>query len=107
MTSDPEAAAAIADEFDLRAVLSFYRELAGLVDGALVADVSCPMFAFWGTADDILWSFNTAPDFGRALTDRGVATLPVDGTDHAGTILGFDNVVDDVVEWLSAQVGRS
>ena len=57
LLADDDAAAAIETDFDVRAALSFYRELAGLSDGALVTDIGCPMFALWGTADDILWSF--------------------------------------------------
>jgi len=102
MTSDSERAAAIAMEFDVRAVLAFYRDLALARDGALVTEVTCPMLAFWGTADEILSSFNTEPDFGQALTDRGVATLPVVGLDHAETILQFDRIVGDVIDWLAA-----
>jgi alpha/beta hydrolase fold len=105
--AERDAGAVIQTDFDVRAVLTFYRELADLPDGALVADVRCPMLAFWGTADEILWSFNTAPDFGGALSDHDVATQVVDGGDHAGTILGFDDIVEPVVEWLTAQGRRS
>ena len=99
LAGNSETAAAIERDFDPRATLAFYRDLAGLDDGALVTDVTCPMFAFWGTADEILWSFNTEPDFGQGLTDRGVATHPVAGLDHAETILQFDAIVGDVIEW--------
>jgi pimeloyl-ACP methyl ester carboxylesterase len=95
-----EAAAAMRADFDVRAVLTFYRELAALRDGALVAELRCPMLAFWGTDDDILWSFNTAPHFAQALADRGLAVRPIEGRDHAGTILGFGEIVESVCEWL-------
>jgi pimeloyl-ACP methyl ester carboxylesterase len=106
LTSDVEAAAAMERDFDARAVLAFYRELATLGDGVLVTDVTSPMLAFWGTADDILWSFNTEPDFGQGLTDRGVATHPVVGLDHAATILEFDQILGDVIEWLATVSGQ-
>jgi hypothetical protein len=93
-------------EFDIRAALAFYRDLALVSDGALATDLTCPMLAFWGTADEVLWSFNTEPDFGQGLTDRGVATHPVVGLDHAGTILQFDRIVGDVIEWLEAATGH-
>ena len=38
-------------------------------------------------------------DLERAPADHG-ARDSVDGTDHAATILGFDTIVDRVVEWL-------
>ena len=41
-----------------------------------------------------------APDLERAPADHGATSLAVDGTDHAATILGFDTIVDWVVEWL-------
>ena len=107
LLADDDAAAAIETDFDVRAALSFYRELAGLSDGALVTDIGCPMFAFWGTADEILWSFNVEPDFAHALADRGVATHAIVGGDHAGTILRFDEIVGDVIDWLTAHGQRS
>ena len=102
LLADDDAAASIQSDFDVRAALSFYRELAALPDGALVTDVGCPMFAFWGTRDDILWSFNVAPDFAHALAARGVATHAVVGGDHAATILRFDEIVGDVIDWIMA-----
>jgi pimeloyl-ACP methyl ester carboxylesterase len=107
LASDAERAAAMEMDFDIRAALAFYRDLARVDDGALVTDVTCPMFAFWGTADEILCSFNSEPDFGQGLTDRGVATHPVLGLDHARTILEFDKIVGDVIEWLAAATGRA
>ena len=67
LLADDDTAASIQSDFDVRAALSFYRELAALPDGALVTEVGCPMFAFWGTGDDILWSFNVASDFGECF----------------------------------------
>jgi pimeloyl-ACP methyl ester carboxylesterase len=94
----PEAASAVG--FDPRAALAFYRELADLRDGALVDEVPCPMFTFWGTEDEILHEFNTEPDLDAALAARGVATQPMADRDHAGAILGFGAIVGRVVEWL-------
>jgi pimeloyl-ACP methyl ester carboxylesterase len=96
-----DAATPVELGFDPRAALGFYRDLAQLPDGALVTDVTCPMLAFWGANDDILWSFNTEPNPKSALTDRGVATLPVHGLDHVGTILEFATIVGDVIEWIA------
>jgi pimeloyl-ACP methyl ester carboxylesterase len=86
-------------DFDLRAVLTFYRELAERPGDALV-DVECPIFAFWGTDDDILQSFDRTADFGTALADRGIATRPLDGRDHVGAILSLGDVVEDIMSWL-------
>ena len=85
-------------EFDVRAVLSFYRYLATLDDGALVRDVRCPVLAFWGTNDDLLDSFNTAGDYGNALADRGVTTIALPGHGHETAILGL--AAPDVIAWL-------
>lgn len=99
MSRDTDAADALRADFDARAVLTFYRELAQRPDGALV-DVACPMLAFWGTDDELLASFNTRPDYAEALTERGVETLTLDGGDHAGTILGLGAVIEDIADWL-------
>ena len=85
-------------DFDVRAVLAFYRELATLEDGALVSDVRCPVLAFWGTNDDILGSFNTAGDYGTALADHGVTTIALPGHGHETAIVGLD--AHEVVAWL-------
>jgi pimeloyl-ACP methyl ester carboxylesterase len=107
LLADDDAAASIQSDFDVRAALSFYRELAALPDGALVTDVGCPMFAFWGTRDDILWSFNVELDFGEALTNRGIATHALVGGDHVSTILRFDEIAGHVIDWLGGQGQRS
>jgi pimeloyl-ACP methyl ester carboxylesterase len=100
MSKDEKAAEALRAEFDTRAVLTFYRELAERPDDALV-DLACPIFAFWGTNDDILQSLDTTADFGKDLTDRGIATLTLDGCDHAAAILGLGDVIDKLTTWLA------
>jgi pimeloyl-ACP methyl ester carboxylesterase len=102
LADDPRRAAELDRDFDVRAVLSFYRMLATRPEGALVTDVPCPMFAFWGADDDVLWSFNAVPDLAESLTDRGVATRELMGRDHVGAILGFGDIIDHVIEWLIA-----
>ena len=88
-------------------MLTFYRELAERPDDALV-EVACPILAFWGTNDDILQSFDRTADFGTALADRGIATLPLDGRDHVSAILSLGDVVEDIANWLGrATVGGS
>ena len=108
ISHDDEAAGREAStEFDTRAVLTFYRELAERPDDALV-EVACPVLAFWGTNDDILQSFDRTTDFGTALADRGIATLPLDGRDHVSAILSLGDVVEDIADWLGrATVGGS
>jgi pimeloyl-ACP methyl ester carboxylesterase len=100
LTCDERAAKAQGLEFDPRAVLAFYQALAQLSDGALIADVKCPVLAFWATNDTLLQSFNMPPDYGRALIDRGVATIELDSGDHLGAILELGTVLEDVTAWV-------
>jgi pimeloyl-ACP methyl ester carboxylesterase len=93
LTRDESAAEVQGREFDPRAVLAFYQALAQLPDGALIADVKCPVLAFWGTNDTLLQSFNMPPDFRQDLIDRGVATIELDTGDHLGAILKFGTVL--------------
>jgi len=96
---DEDAAAALAEDFDTRTVLTFYGELAECTDDALV-DLACPVLAFWGTNDDILQSFDTSANFGKDLADRGITTLTLDGCDHVGAILGLGAVIGEIADWL-------
>lgn len=100
LTADPRRAEALRRDFDVQAVLSFYRMLATLPDGALVRDARCPMLAFWGTDDDVLWSFNAEPDLAASLANHGVGTRELVGCDHVSAILGLGDIIDDVVGWL-------
>jgi pimeloyl-ACP methyl ester carboxylesterase len=50
--SDPVAWARVEATFDNRAALTFYRELSDLPANALISDLPCPLFAFWGDHDE-------------------------------------------------------
>jgi len=100
LADDVERAEALQRDFDVRAVLSFYQMLARLPDGALVADVGCPMLAFWGTDDDVLWSFNAVPDLAASLAAHGVDIRQLRGRDHVGAIAGLGEIFEELVEWL-------
>lgn len=102
ISQNEEANDALRVDFDSRAVLTFYRELAERTDDALV-DLACPILAFWGTNDEVLQSFDTSADFRKDLEDRGVATLPIDGLDHVGAIVGLGGVVEELMNWLEQQ----
>jgi pimeloyl-ACP methyl ester carboxylesterase len=99
ISRDEQTANALRADFDTRAVLSFYEQLAECPDDALV-DVACPVFAFWGADDEILHSFDTAIDFDADLNDRGVATLVLEGRDHVSAILGLGDVIEELADWL-------
>ncbi len=85
-------------EFDVRAVLSFYRDLATLDDGALVSEIQCPLLAFWGADDGLLRSLSAVRDFGAALAVLGVDTMALAGLGHADAVLGLD--AGALVAWL-------
>lgn len=105
LAEDAERADELQRDFDVRAVLSFYRMLATLPDGALVADLRCPLLAFWGTDDDVLWSFNTVPDLTASLADHGVGSRQLIGRDHVSAIASLGDIIEGLVEWLIAQRG--
>ncbi len=107
LTRDERAAEAQGREFDPRAVLAFYQALAQLSDGALIADVNCPVLAFWGTNDTLLQSFNMPADFRQALLDHGVATIELETGDHLGAILQLGTVLQDVSAWLDGVTSDS
>ncbi|HZP31128.1 MAG TPA: hypothetical protein VFC99_19420 [Acidimicrobiia bacterium] len=101
-TQDAAATDVPFDDFDARAAIDFYGDLADLDDGTLIRDAHCPILAFWGTDDALLQSFNSAPDFAGDLSTEGVTTMPIPGYGHDDAIFGLSTA--DLASWLRASV---
>jgi len=99
-TRDADATEVPFDDFDARAAIDFYSDLANLDDGTLIREVQCPLLAFWGADDALLQSFNSAPDFARDLAMEGVTTMPIPGYGHDDVIFGLSTA--DLSSWLRA-----
>jgi pimeloyl-ACP methyl ester carboxylesterase len=88
--------------FDVRAAAAFYENLARLAPGGLLDGLDCPVFAFWGSRDEVLEDFEGLAHLEAGLASRGIVYRVLDGTDHSMTALTLERVLPDVVEWLGA-----
>jgi pimeloyl-ACP methyl ester carboxylesterase len=100
---DPTGRAATDAEFDNRAAVAFYRDLARLPDGALVDDVSCPMFSFCGEHDEIINTLGSGVEhLCAALRQRDITTTVLPGLDHLGALLEPEPALAEIIRWLTA-----
>jgi pimeloyl-ACP methyl ester carboxylesterase len=91
--------------FDVRAARSFYDELSSLTPGALLDDVEVPVFAFWGSEDEVIEDFEGRDHLASAVRARGIDHRVVAGTDHAGTLFALDGLLPELIDWLVRRTG--
>ena len=87
-------------DFDRRAALAFYRDLAVRPDDALVDALACPLLSFWGARDEILEVTGALDTLEADLARRGATVRVLEGLDHAGALLATESLVPDIVMWL-------
>jgi pimeloyl-ACP methyl ester carboxylesterase len=97
--SDPAAWARVDAAFDNRAALAFYRELSELPADALVSDLPCPLFAFWGDQDEEMGPGGTE-HLASGLDRRGIPHVSFPGHDHEGMLTHINDAVPNVLAWL-------
>ena len=97
--SDPAAWARVEAAFDNRAALTFYRELSALPPDALISDLPCPLFAFWGDQDEEMGPGGTK-QLTSGLDRHGLQHVSFPGYDHDGMLNHIDNAVPSVLAWL-------
>lgn len=98
--SDPAAWAYVDSRFDSRAALAFYRELSELPADALVADLTCPLFAFWGDEDEEIALAGGTELLASGLDRHGLQHVSFPGHDHEGMLAHIDDAVPSVLAWL-------
>jgi pimeloyl-ACP methyl ester carboxylesterase len=96
---DPAAWARVEATFDNRAALAFYRELSELPADALVSDLPCPLFAFWGDQDEEMGPGGTE-QLASGLDRQGLQHVSFPGYDHEGMLTHLDEAVPSVLAWL-------
>lgn len=97
--SDPDAWARVDAAFDNRAALTFYRELSNLPADSLVADLPCPLFAFWGEQDEEMGPGGTE-QLASGLDRHGLQHVSFPGYDHEGMLTHLDAASPSVLAWL-------
>jgi pimeloyl-ACP methyl ester carboxylesterase len=87
---DPAEEARISAQlgFDVRAARAF------------LDDVEVPIFAFWGSEDEVIEDFEGRDHLAAAVQARCIEHRVVAGTDHAGTLFAFDGLLPELIDWL-------
>jgi len=98
--SDPEAWAYLDSTFDVRAALAFYRELSELPADNLVADLPCPLLAFWGEEDEEIALGGGTEQLAAGLDRHGLRHVAFPGHDHEGMLAHLNEAVPAVLGWF-------
>jgi pimeloyl-ACP methyl ester carboxylesterase len=97
--ADPASWARVDAHFDNRAALAFYRELSELAPDALVSNLPCPLFAFWGDQDEEMGPGGTE-QLASGLARRGLQHVSFPGLDHDGMLNHINDAIPNVLAWL-------
>ncbi len=104
---DLEALAKVQRRFDPLAARAFYRDLATLAPDALVDDLPCPLYCFWGDQDtDAVEMVLSHADYMAGLKQRGVPFDVYAGYDHEGLNAALDVALPAATEWLLRQADQ-
>ena len=104
LEQDRENWARYNERFDLRAGTEFYRDIALLPPDALVDQISCPFFSFWGSHDqDAVGMVMPSQELAEGLTRRGVPWKQYEGYDHEGLNSQLQIAWPDTEKWLLEQ----
>jgi pimeloyl-ACP methyl ester carboxylesterase len=102
--ADPEAWAYLDAHFDSRVGLAFYHAISELPPDFLVADLPCPLFAFWGDEDEEIGVAGGSEALASGLDRHGHQHVSFPGHDHEGMLKHLDEAVPSVLAWFD-QVG--
>lgn len=104
---DPEALARVQPRFDPFAARAFYRDLATLAPDALVDDLPCPLYCFWGDKDtDAVEMVLSHEAYMAGLRQRGVPFDVHAGLDHEGLNAALEVALPAVTQWLLSQADQ-
>ena len=98
--ADPAAWAYLDAHFDTRAALAFYRELSELPADALVTNLPCPLFAFWGEEDEEIALGGGTQLLAAGLDRHGLRHAAFPGHDHEGMLAHLNEAAATVLAWL-------
>lgn len=104
---DPEALSTVQARFDPLAARAFYRDLATLAPDALVDDLPCPLYCFWGDQDtDAVEMVLPHAEYMAGLQHRGVPFDVYPGYDHEGLNGALDVALPGATEWLLSEADQ-
>jgi pimeloyl-ACP methyl ester carboxylesterase len=86
--------------YDPEAAVAFWDDVARLPHAAL-AEIECPLRAWWGERDAVVSSLLSPDQLARDLESRGVEYDVVPGLDHDGMLDRLDVVLPTIASWLA------
>lgn len=98
--ADPAMWEAVVATYDPEAAVAFWDDIAVLPRGAL-ADVDCPVRAWWGEDDAVLTSLLPSDELKSDLDRRSIPYDVVPGLDHDAMVDRLDVVLPSIVTWLA------
>jgi pimeloyl-ACP methyl ester carboxylesterase len=99
--ADPEAWAYVDAHFDPRAAIAFYSGLSELPADGLIADLPCPLLAFWGDEDEeIELVAGGIAELAAGLDRHGLQHVSFPGHDHEGMLKHIGEAVPSVLAWF-------
>jgi len=102
---DPDAWDEVLATYDPVAAEVFWDDISTLPPSAL-ADVRCPVRAWWGEDDALVASLLSPARLRRDLDERGISYDVVPGLDHDGMLRRLDLALPAVADWLSVTIAQ-
>lgn len=101
LQQDPAIWEQVQRRFDPLAARAFYRDLATLAPDALIDDLPCPLYCFWGDQDtDAVELVLSHEEYMCGLSQRGVPFDLYRGYDHEGLNDALEVALPAAMEWL-------
>lgn len=97
---DPQVWAETLAAFDPAALLAFWETVDGLPPAALVDQLDCPVWSWWGEADALFDEAGGVPAHRDAVEARGLPHRELPGLDHGEALTAIDEVLPEVADWL-------
>ena len=91
---------------DPEALVAFWDDIGRLPPAAL-AELACPVRAWWGELDAVLSSLLSPGELERDLESRHVEYHVVPGLDHGEMLDRLDLVLPIIASWLADQLGQT
>lgn len=99
---DPKSWAEVMTALDPEALVAFWDDI-GRLPRAALAELACPVRAWWGELDAALSSLLSPDELERDLESRNVEYHVVPGLDHDGMLNRVDLVLPTIASWLADQ----
>jgi len=101
---DPDRWATMTRKYDPDALLAWYHQLDTIPPGGLVDRLDCPVYCYWGGADEIINDLVGLDTLLSETSARGIPIELIPGRDHEGMLDDIDVAIPGVRDWLHTVV---